>query len=264
MGEVIRAGTPRPISPDALSKLGPGCGGAPIREAGSPTVVTQTAQGVGHSPDTPRQPSRRSGPQLPNAVAPRGPCEQRVDARSGQGGGQESAGRPGGGIGRTPFCPSPSWRRPAAQGPLGFALLPARPSTEVLRRRGDGCSHAANTHRRSVQLLLEGAAEPALSRAQGPGGLDARAAGRGAQMRLTGSWRRRARRGDATCCCSKARRRGGPRTTGPRNGGRAGVERPTSTRVRSTDVPRARGKTACAPCGGGKATGPRGREGIRS
>lgn len=33
----------------------------------------------------------------------------------------------------------------------------------------------------AAQLLLEGAAGPALSRARGPGGLDARAAGRGAQ-----------------------------------------------------------------------------------
>lgn len=52
-----------------------------------------------------------------------------------------------------------------------------------------------------------------------------------------------------------AQRRSDEGNRGPQgreNGGRAGVERPTSTRVRSSDVPRARGETACAPCGEGR------------
>lgn len=71
----------------------------------------------------------------------------------------------------------------------------------------------------ALQLLLEGAAGPALSRARALAVWTPGRQAEGLRMHLTGSWRRRARRGDATCCCSKALRRGEPRTTGPRKRG---------------------------------------------
>lgn len=81
------------------------------------------------------------------------------------------------------LLPQPKLEASSGPGPLGFALLPARPSTEVLRRRGDGCSHAANTHRRSVRHAAApgGRGGAGAVPGSGPGGLDARAAGRGAQ-----------------------------------------------------------------------------------